>query len=416
MPSILWVEPVIAHRPPIIRSFLRDLAKSNFMLALPDNCQRVLFYLSSLAEKDGSDKPVTPAKQTIANVTGLSLPSIYRSLNRLEADCLISRGEQKLEGTGYNTRFGNTPIFLGCKILDILRNVLNTKKNSDQSTATSAPIVEQVAIFEEVISKMDEPIIPSSQISVVSGPPITEFIAKADEILLPAYSINADARIYADIQADAKHDQEKTLKPLPTINLIVSKEETVVDTKESKGASSQIRIPEDLRHLQDKHGMSGQDIVGLLSMAKRFGKRLQDVLIAKKAVIESGGIKNLWGYLAHLLSCNDTDFAWIVKEKTADQKEQIEADERKAKVEQMSADLAGKTISASDGTRYEVTPNGRFVYVVAAGKSQGCAPIGLMVNTLEAALRNQAEADQPVRAQPAKAKRAPLSELLGALR
>ncbi|MBK6744696.1 MAG: hypothetical protein IPG66_17755 [Hydrogenophilales bacterium] len=310
MSTILWAEPIITHRPAIVRDFLRDLAKSELMVALPESAQRVLFYLASLIEKDGSDRPVTPARDTIAARTGLGVASVYRALSALQMKGHIQRSGQILEGSGYQTRFGNSPIFLGQTILLLFRKHL-ISHNTPRTSAVPAP------------------------------------------------------------------------NPEPSITAIDTYRNTVVVKEQSKSAlGHEPKIPTDLRWLVTDCGLNSHDVVGLLSIAKRHGKRLQDVLFVKDQQIRSGSIRNLWGWLASLLSSTLTDYAWMARSKIRDAEKVNEENKKANEVDTLRVSMAGKRFEAADGTVYEIDGNGIFCFVRRPGGRSGAAPIHHLLNEL----------------------------------
>lgn len=318
--TILWTDGIITHRPPVIRSFLRELASSPMMTGIPESAQRVMFFLASLIDKDGANPHVFPSKTTIAEVTGLSEISVYRALSRLDKDGLISRESQTLTGSGFNTKFGISPIRIGEPVLGIFNDSVKSS-DSGKHGLSEAP---------------REPIV------------------------------------------DATSDTEGS----PSITMTDVYRNTAVEPEESKEAVGQHRIPQDLAWLTG-HGMTTANIVHLMAIAKRFGHRLQDVVAARIETIRAGTIRNLWGWLAHLLRCQDVDYAWMARSRETETAEKRQVEARRRNVDNIAMDLAGRTLVDQDGTRYEVTGSGQFCYVMSPNDRQArCAPVGMLVDVL----------------------------------
>ncbi len=211
------------------------------------------------------------------------------------------------------------------------------------------------------------PFTPSVQASAASS--LTAEVVLQETPTVPAL---AAARLTAEV----------VLQKNPIVAAVASDLTTI----SAAPGNADIRLPTALQWLTQH--MKDLDVVGLMALAKRQGKQLQDVLTAKmevlKAGLATGKIKNLWGYLAHLLKV-EIDYSWLVKRADAKQEENEKAQKEKEEFEQLKKKHAGKSYRNANGTEFNVLSNGLFCYIKRlTEKQERCQPVDIdLIRALE---------------------------------
>lgn len=304
---------VALRRPAAVREVMARLLELD-LTGLPRSARSVLLYLGSLICVKDPASPVYPRRATIARETGFSEPTIYRALDALERQGWISRDAQSQDAaTGC---FGDSMIRFGEAILQAFGRGCSTAHEPEISELRSEPAPAcNEASTAPGINEPDAQVEPSPTL-----------ISQAS-LCIPGSFL------------------EKSNPPAG-----------FVEKRHS--------IPAELGFLQTVGQLKPEQIVTLMSVAKRHAVWLQDLVAAKADIIRRGAVKNLFGYLRSLIQ-SGTDWKWAARHRHEDA-ERVERETnsrraaRDALLEQSSA-YAGKAFLNAKGRRFVVDENGQRV-------------------------------------------------------
>lgn len=311
----------IRRRPAAVLQLI-DHVSTLSLPGLARSARDVLIYLASLADARQPQRPMWPKRETIARVTGLSEPTVYRALRALEASGFIERLPQENNGA-----FGQAQIRLSATALPADPEALH----ADSEVGHEQPPTQQGGLMQAVETGSSD----APSITMIDAPYVDQF----------------------------EKEESKGLSPQPS----------------SKKPKKRTALPSALTWLVDQGYLEKHQVLSLLSIAKRSKVWLQDILSAKREQIAQSSIliKNLYAYLRYLIM-SGTD--WRAHGERIRAQENVD-EHRKAEQERLveaQRQHAGRTYRHVDGRRFSVTASGTMLYVFdAEDRCLGASPMSL---------------------------------------
>lgn len=290
--------------------------------------------------KCGVDKihpltPVYPRKATIADLTGLSEPTVMRALSALERRNLIIRHEQT------RTTFGElglsaialTPycasllaLFPPTSVANPHVSSITTASPHHQSATTAPPPNAELPQHTSPSLKPEATGIPADHPSESS--PKDPFAASRPPAQAAHLSPTIDGHMYTDKEQSLQ--KQSFREPFVPI-----------------GAT---RLPPDLVFLHTKHGLSGPAVLALMRLAKVAGSLLSDVVAVVGLQIAHLRGRQLFGYLHRIIS-QRKDWSHLRQTSERVRMERETAKARKQELAESIRSLTGKWFERPDGTR-----------------------------------------------------------------
>lgn len=324
--DLCWAQNLARpNLPKYVLRVMRTVASSKLLDGVSGRSKEILYYLSSLVDANNRESVIFATKPTIAKKTGCSAPTVYRALRELEEAGYIFRHEQKLHPDSGFFRIGEISF---------------TDK------------------FFEIVSH-------PGQVGNLSSPNVT-------------FESGSSSK---SVQSSEMDGQSEEIQEEPSINVIDNTNQTKTLNPKISNASSvdktgKYRLPESLQWVAEQGLMTHQQIVSAMRKAKQVGQRLQDLLEAKRDVIESGEIRNLGGYLWALLSSGE-DFGYRARQIREAETQREKATNLASDMQDLLSRMAGKALRVATGGMWKLYTPSMAEFFDANGCRRGLQPINV---------------------------------------
>lgn len=326
--SLRWAQDLAKpNLPKYVLRVMRTVSTSQQFDALSSRSRVILYYLSSLVDSRTRNATIFATKETIAEKTGCSTPTVYRALRELEQTGFIARLSQEFDIDRGTFKIGR---------------ILFTEK------------------FFQIV-----------------GFPEASSISDRRQRGRDAAAANTDD---ADLR-EAPRPTSSEASPSLTVIDNTQEKPSYQKQKKSNWSSSakqdSRRLPATLTWLVEHGLMTAEAVVKVMWKAKQVGQRVQDLLEAKRHLIESGQVGNLAGYLWTLLDSGE-DFSYVARQaREADIKQQ-QASKLSDELKALLAGMAGKAIRLMSGAIWRPYNSSNYMELYdAEGHRRGIHPVNL---------------------------------------